>query len=212
MPSPKPLGKDDILRAMNKTKSNLAASRYLNVSLQHYRKWAKIYEATEPGYSDLYEQHKNQCGKGVPKFLRSKGKEPPLLDLIEGRINGASFNPDKIKYRLVTEGYLKEECALCGLNERRVSDYKMPILLNFRDGNKKNYKLENVEFLCYNCYYLTVDDIFTEKQLKGIEDHKPVSKGQVDWDLDDYTLQRLKELGLGNDEEEDDPMDLVARL
>lgn len=211
MPSPKPLSKEMIIRAMNKTKSNLAASRYLNVSLQHYRKWAKIYEATEPGYKDLYEQHKNQCGKGIPKFLRSKGKEPPLLDLIEGRINGASFNPDKIKYRLVTEGYLKEECALCGMHERRVSDYKMPILLNFKDGNKKNYKLENVEFLCYNCYYLTVDDIFTEKQLKGIEDHRPVSKGQVDWDLDDYTLQRLKELGLGDDDE-DDPMDLVARL
>jgi hypothetical protein len=29
-----------------------------------------------------------------------------LLDLIEGRIDPSSFNPAKIKYRLIQEGYL----------------------------------------------------------------------------------------------------------
>lgn len=111
MPKPKPLTKEMILAAMAKTKSNMAAARYLNVSYQHYKKWAKIYEANEEGYKTLFDQHKNQSGKGIPKFLRVGGKEPALLDIIEGRANASSFTPEKIKYRLITEGYLLEECA-----------------------------------------------------------------------------------------------------
>ena len=210
MPKPKPLTKEMILAAMAKTKSNMAAARYLNVSYQHYKKWAKVYEATEPGYANLLEQHMNQCGKGIPKFLRGKGKEPALIDIIEGRANAASFSPDKIKYRLITEGYLLEECAQCGFKERRVLDYKMPLLLHFKDGNKKNYRGENIELLCYNHYFLTVGDIFTDKQIEGIEDHRPVNQGKVEWEVDDYHLQRLKELGLGEDE--DDGLDIISRL
>ena len=29
--------------------------------------------------------------KGIPKFLRSGGKEPALMDIIEGRIDASSF-------------------------------------------------------------------------------------------------------------------------
>ena len=208
MPKAKPLGKEMILAAINKTKSNRAAARYLNVSYQHYKKWAKAYESAT--HENLFEQHKNQSGKGIPKFLRSKGKEPALIDIIEGRVDASSFSPDKIKYRLITEGYLLEECAICGFNERRVSDYKMPLLLHFKDGNKKNYRKENIELLCYNHYFLTVGDIFTDKQIKGIEDHVPVNQGNVEWELDDYQKQRLIELGL--DKEEDDGLDIISRL
>jgi transposase len=201
MPSPKPLNKELILAAMSKTLSNRAAARYLNVSYQHYKKWAKLYESDT--HDNLFEQHKNQSGRGIPKFLRGKGKEPALLDIIEGRIDVSSFSPDKIKYRLITEGHLLEECAVCKFHERRVSDYKMPLLLHFKDGNKKNYRKENIELLCYNHYFLTVGDIFTDKQIKGIEDHVPVSQSDVDWELDDYQKQRLEELGLGDEPEDD---------
>jgi hypothetical protein len=211
MPLPKPLGKEQIIAAMSQTRSCRAAARYMNVSYTHFKFWAKQYEATEEGYDNLFEQHKNPSGKGIPKFLKSSGKEPALLDIIEGRIDASSFSPEKIKYRLVSEGYLLEECSNCGFHERRVSDYKIPLLLHFKDKNKKNYRKENIEFLCYNCYYLSVGDIFTDKQVEGIEDHRPVNTGEVDWDLDDYQLQRLKELGLG-DIEADDDLDIVSRL
>ena len=77
----KPLTKDMILAAMAKTKSNRAASRYLNVSYIHYKGYAKMYIDKETGKS-LFEKHKNQCGKGIPKFLKAKGKENliPLAD------------------------------------------------------------------------------------------------------------------------------------
>tara|TARA_R110001592_G_scaffold235715_1_gene493855 strand:+ start:3892 stop:4518 length:627 start_codon:yes stop_codon:yes gene_type:complete len=206
MPLPKPLSKELIVGAMGKTKSNRAAARYLNVSYVHYKRWAKLYESKT--HDNLFEQHKNQSGKGIPKFLKSNGKEPALIDIIEGRVDASSFSPDKLKYRLITEGYLLEECSSCGFQERRVLDYKMPLLLHFKDNNKKNYRKENIELLCYNHFFLTVGNIFSDKQVKGIEDHKPVNQGDVEWELDDYQRQRLIELGL--EKEDDDGLDLIS--
>ena len=210
MPKAKPLSKEQIVAATNKTLSNRAAARYLNVSYQHYKKWAKLYESEEDEHKSLFDQHLNQAGVGIPKFLNGGGKEPPLLDIIEGRVDASSFSPEKIKYRLVTDGYLEEKCNSCGFQERRVLDYKMPLLLHFKDNNKKNYRKENIQFLCYNCYYLSIGDLFTNKQIEGIEDHKPVNQGEVDWEVDDYTKQRLEELGLGDID--DDEYDIISRI
>ena len=44
MPKAKPLSKEQIVAATNKTLSNRAAARYLNVSYQHFKKWAKLYK------------------------------------------------------------------------------------------------------------------------------------------------------------------------
>ncbi len=208
MPKAKPFTKEQIKAAMSQTLSIRAAARYLNCSYPHLKKWMKFYKSDKEEYNTLFDEHLNPSGKGIPKFLKGSGKEPALIDIIEGRANASSFSPEKIKYRLVSEGYLKEECSNCGFHERRVLDYKIPLILHFKDKNKKNYRKENIEFLCYNCYYLTIGDVFTDKQIEGIEDHKPLSKSEVDWELDDYTAQRLKELGLGEDE--DDGLDLVS--
>jgi hypothetical protein len=214
MPKAKPLSHEMIRAAMAKTKSNKASARYLNVSYIHYKKWAKMYDATEPGYANLFEQHKNQCGKGIPKFLSNGNprKDFALLDLIEGRIDPSSFNPAKIKYRLIQEGYLLEECTSCGFHERRVLDYKMPLIMNFKDGNKQHYRLENIQLLCYNCYYLQIGDLFTGKQLEGMEDHVSKNESQVDWEVDDYTAQRLKELGLYDSKPVDDGSEFISRF
>jgi hypothetical protein len=213
MPKAKHLSKDQVVMAMNKTKSVRAAARYLNVSYIHMKKWMKLYK-NEDGIS-LFEAHKNQSGKGIPKFLSNNGtrkKDPALLDVIEGRIDPAHFNPQKIKYRLIEEGYLKEECCNCGFHERRVSDYKIPLILHFKDNNKQHYRLENMEMLCYNCYFLMIGDVFNNKQIEGLEDHKPVNESNVEWELDDYTLQRLKELGLDQSPPPEDGSEFISRI
>jgi hypothetical protein len=125
MPAAKPISKQMCLAAMNKTKSVKAAARYLNCSYHHLKRYMKLYVDEETGKT-LFELHKNQAGKGIPKFLRGSGKEPALLDIIEGRVDASSFSPEKIKYRLITEGHLEEECGNCGFSERRVTDYKYP--------------------------------------------------------------------------------------
>ncbi len=205
MPKPKPLSKEMIVAAQAKTKSNMAAARYLHVSYQHYKRYAKMYK--------VFEGHKNQSGKGIPKFLKVTSKEPALLDIIEGRVSSAHFSPAKIKYRLIEEGYLSEQCSMCGFQERRVLDYKMPLLLHFKDNNKSNYTRNNIELLCYNHYFLTVGDIFTDKDVKQIESHQEHNSttDKVEWEVDDYHLQRLRELGL-SDEDEDDVNQYISRI
>ena len=198
---------------MDKTKSVRAAARYLNCSYQHIKKWMKLY--VDSNGVSLFDAHKNQSGKGIPKFLSVSSinkKEPAILDIIEGRIDPSHFNPQKIKYRLITDGYLKDECCNCGFHERLVSDYKSPLILHFKDNNKQHYRLDNMEMLCYNCYYLMVGDIFSNKQLEGLEDHKPMNQSEVDWELDEYTKQRLLELGLDKPKIEDDGSEFISRL
>jgi len=205
MPKAKPLSKEQIVAAQAKTKSNMAAARYLHVSYQHYKKWAKLYK--------LFASHKNQQGKGIPKFLKGPKKMPHMLEIIEGRIAASSFNPNKLKYALIEQGYLLEECAVCAFKERRVLDYKMPLLLHFQDNNSNNYSLDNVQLLCYNHYFLNVGDVFNEKDVKQIEskqEHFGTSE-KVEWEVDDYHLQRLKELGLDGDDN-DDPNQYVSRI
>ena len=201
MPKAKPLSKEQIQAAQAKTKSNMAAARYLHVSYQHYKKWAKLYK--------LFDGHKNQCGKGIPKFLNGGKKNPAILDIIEGRVDPSHFDAAKIKDKLIADGFLDECCSNCGFSERRVLDYRVPLIMHFKDGSKKNYKLDNVELLCYNCYFLQVGNIFNDRQIQGLEEHKPVNESKVDWEIDDYHLQRLKELGLGEDEDE---LDLISRI
>jgi|TARA_R110000737_G_scaffold212131_1_gene229634 transposase len=198
MPKAKPLSKEQIVAAQAKTKSNMAAARYLHVSYQHYKKWAKLYK--------LFASHKNQQGKGIPKFLKGPKKMPHMLEIIEGRIAASSFNPDKLKYALIEQGYISEECAVCSFKERRVLDYKMPLLLHFQDNNSNNYSLDNVQLLCYNHYFLNVGDVFNDKDVKQIEskqEHFGTSE-KVEWEVDDYHLQRLKELGLDGDDDDVD--------
>ena len=202
---PKPLSKEQIEGAQARTLSNMAATRYLHVSYQHYKRYAKLYK--------LFESHKNQAGVGVPKFLKGPKKMPHMLEIIEGRIAASSFNPNKLKYALIEQGYIQEECAVCKFKERRVLDYKIPLLLHFKDKNTNNYNLDNVQLLCYNHYYLQVGDIFNAKEVKQIEtgaEHFGTTD-KIEWEVDDYHLQRLKELGL-DDDDGDDLNQYVSRI
>ena len=136
MPLAKPLTKEKIIAAINSTLSNAAAARYLHVSYVHYKRYAKMFKDEETGKS-LFDMHLNKGGKGIPKFLKTQKKGPSIIDIIEGRVDSSHFTPAKIKYRMIEEGYLKEECSVCGFSERRVIDFKIPLLLHFKDKNKK---------------------------------------------------------------------------
>jgi len=198
MPASKPISREDVLRAMRFTKSNRAAAKYLGCSYQHYKPFAKNFKVDETDHNSpsLFETHLNQCGRGIPKFLPNRRKEPNVKNIIETGTGWESFTPEKIKARIVAEGYLKEECYACGFCERRVTDYKTPLLLNFKDGNKNNYLLENLELLCYNDYFLLVADPLTPDQIRHIEDNTGVRAVAHDWDMDDAHIENMKALGL----------------
>jgi len=192
------ISKEAMLRAQKMTRSNMAAARYLHVSYNHYKKYAKMYKNDEG--QTLLEAHMNQEGKGIPKFLTNGGKEPPLIDLIEGRIPVEHFDAKKIKQRLIFEGMIEEICANCGFTERRVTDTKVPVILSFKDGNKKNYHLDNLEFLCYNCSFLYAVEQIKKKKTEAMEDYVKTKVDEPDWELDEHHIEHLKELGLYEEE------------
>jgi hypothetical protein len=207
----KPLLKSDIERAMAMTKSNRAAARYLHCSYIHYKKWAKNF--TNDNGLTLFDAHKNQSGKGIAKFLSNKGKEPTLIDVIEGRVPIDSYTPEKLKNRLIQESYLQECCSKCQFAERRVLDYKVPLILNFKDGNKKNWSLDNLELLCYNHYFLYVGNIFTDKQIQHIEDYNPSTfQSKSDWELDDYYKEHLQNLGIIEHDDNEPGSEFISKV
>ena len=139
MPKAKPLSKQQILGAVNKTKSNRASARYLGVSYIHYKKWAKNYDATEEGYENLFEQHKNQSGKGIPKFLNGGKKTPAIVDIIEGFIY-FSFDP------VAAEAILFYIYSRYDMEEN---------LIPFIDDEGKEHLMANAEDLWEYLVYLT---------------------------------------------------------
>ena len=205
------LTREDIERAIKMTKSNKAAARYLHVSFPHYKEYAKMY--TNEDGTTLYESHLNQAGKGIPKFLSGTGKEPPLKGIIDGTVPVEHFKPEKIKLKLISEGYLKEECKRCGYNEARLFDNKVPLILNFKDKNRHNYNLDNIEMLCYNCSFLYAASPLTDEQVAqqesfieraGVEEH--------DWALDESHIEHLKELGLWEDDNQKPGEEFISRI
>ena len=203
---PKPITKEQLLNAMKMTKSNMSAARFLGISYMHYKRYAKLFVYEESGKT-LFELHKNQSGKGIKKHLG--GKDPDLKQLMDGEVFVKSYSLNRYKDRLIQEGYIEEKCNRCGHNEQRVNDYKAPLLVHFKDKNKMNWKIENIELLCYNCYFLYIGDVFNEKQIKNIEEDAPVKKDdQVDWEMDENMLDHFKEIGLVSGEEDD----FVAKL
>jgi len=199
--------KEQLLNAMKMTKSNMACARYLGISYMHYSRYAKSYIDEETGKT-LFDLHKNQAGKGIRKFLG--GKDPDLKSIMDGELYIKSYNLNRYKDRLIQEGYIEEKCNSCGFNEQRVIDYKAPLLIHFKDKNKENWRIENIELLCYNCYFLYIGDVFNEKQIKNIEEDAPVKKDDtIDWELDENMLEHFREIGLAD---EDDAEDYIARL
>ena len=199
--------KEQLLNAMKMTKSNMSCARYLGISYMHYSRYAKSYIDEESGKT-LFDLYKNQAGKGIRKHLG--GKDPDLKSLMDGELYVKSYNLNRYKDRLIQEGYIEEKCNSCGFTEQRVHDYKSPLLIHFKDKNKENWRIENIELLCYNCYFLYIGDVFNEKQIKHIEEDAPIKKDdQINWEMDENMLQHFQEIGLVD---EDDSEDYISRI
>jgi hypothetical protein len=81
---------------------------------------------------------------------------------------------------------------------------KAPLLLSFKNGKKSDWRLENLQWLCYNCHFLYVGDPFSNKMLQKVEAvsiDSPEIKEEVQelYQLDDFYYEHLKKLGLEGD-------------
>ena len=148
------ISESEIRYAMENTKSCAQAARFLKISYEAFRKYAKMYTDSESGKT-LFELHKNPHGKGVPRVPKNPTKtQAKLENIFAGK--HPNYNKHRLKDRLLRSGEFEECCSSCGFNERRVSDYTVPLLLDWIDGDTTNHAKKNLRFLCYNCYYLQV--------------------------------------------------------
>jgi hypothetical protein len=213
MAKPKPISKEDCIRAMKYTRSVRAAARYLNCSYQHLKPFMKAYKDDETGLS-LFDLHKNQSGKGIPKFITHShfGKIAPIEDIVNGVVDASSFSADKIKFKMIEAGFLLEQCYYCGFGERRDIDGKTPLLMTFLNDHKHDYTNGNAQLCCYNCYFLNIGNVFTDKDIESIEGHTVYKTSDAtDFQVDEYTKKRLEELGNFDAKVTDNPYDLVSR-
>jgi len=144
----RPLLESQIKAAQEKSQSAFEAARTLGVSYNTYKKYAKLY--------GIFEDLKNPYGIGIEKAKRIKNKKYHIDDLIAGK--HLKYPLHKFKNKLFDSGYVPKVCSSCGFGEERISDGKMPLLIDFLDGNLNNRKLENIRPLCYNCFFLLVGE------------------------------------------------------
>lgn len=138
----RPILRSEIEEAQRNSNSNMSAARYLKVDYKRYRKYAKLY--------GMFETHMNQTGVGTAK---GRGKYAiPLSKIFNNEY--PKYNINRLKYRLIARGILEEKCCMCGFNERRITDGKIPILLTFKNGIR-DFNKDNLILLCYNCMFLT---------------------------------------------------------
>lgn len=144
--TPRILLRSQIEEAQLHTNSNMAAARWLNVDYDFYKKYAKLY--------NLFDRHLNEKGKGIEKGFAKRPTSIPLRDVLAGK--HPNYPLTKLKNRLLARNKLVEACALCGFNEGRITDGRVPLILTFKDDNRTNFTLSNLELRCYNCSFLTI--------------------------------------------------------
>lgn len=145
------LVESEILAAQSISKTEAEVARKLGVSFMTYRKYAKLY--------GLYGRVANMAGKGIDKSIKNENSgKYPLDKILEGKF--PKYSTNRLKVRLLRCGKFAPKCSKCGFHEARISDSQVPLLLNYKDGNPLNKKEENLELLCYNCYFLHVNNPF----------------------------------------------------
>ncbi len=151
-----PLLESDIIEANSSTKSCAQAADYLDVAYNTYKKYAKMY--------GLFEEQKNQPGKGISNgYNLHKGKYA-LDDILDGEY--PNYDTLKLKKRLIKNDYKEEKCEICGFDERSLSNGKVPLYLNHRNGDKSDHREENIELICWNCAHNVIGSkVLQDKKL-----------------------------------------------
>ena len=88
----------------------------------------------------------NQSGKGLSKNRNS-------MSLIEYLNNSKDIQSNKVRQKLLKEGYKKHCCECCGLTEWLGEP--IPLELHHKDGNRYHNEINNYELLCPNCHAKT---------------------------------------------------------
>jgi hypothetical protein len=145
----RPILESEIREVQAIARSAAEAARILGVNFKTYRKYAELY--------GIYDDLKNPAGVGIRKGASLNKNSIPVEEILAGL--HPKYSVSKLKKRLLLGGYVEETCSNCGFCERRITDHRVPLMIDFIDGNSSNHRYENIRMLCFNCYYLLVGDL-----------------------------------------------------
>jgi hypothetical protein len=144
-------------------KSNRDASQYLNVSFKRWKKYASLYIEKDSGksYFQLLLDRSNKA-KGqrliiLKKLHRKKKWDEWYVKNILEKLNNSELDVKKytqkrLKEFLIANDVLVERCACCGYSEKNMLTGKVPLLIDHIDCDYTNWKIENLQMLCFNCF------------------------------------------------------------
>lgn len=201
------LGESVIREAMDNTKSNKEAARYLKISYKTYKKYASKYIDQQTGKS-LFELHLNVAGVGIKKdnIVVKKGTTRVQAMLRKQQwFTEERFT--KLKQLLVTTNTLPAYCCACGYDKRRMLDNKVPLVLTFLDDDRTNWQLENLQWYCYNCaFHYALPNMVTKLKPSWVRrivadngiNNDGITKEQFNnfYNLDDMYYEHLKNVGI----------------
>lgn len=137
----RPLLRHEIEEAIAHSSFGAQQARYLRVSLQTYRKYAKLYGLWNPRPNTKGSKNPRGCNSGkhsIDKILNNEC--PNISDFLA-------------KKRWIESGRVEPKCNICGYNKARLPDKKIALLLDHKDGDLKNFSEDNLQLLCFNCTF-----------------------------------------------------------
>jgi hypothetical protein len=130
------------------------AARFLHISVSTFQRYAKMYfdPVTQKSY---YELAKGSSGRRT--LLSRNAQRIRAKDLLENK--HPHFRPELAIDKLIDDGIFSDECCHCKYNKQRERDNKSPILLTFKNGDASDWNIDNLDLVCYNCYFLHYGDM-----------------------------------------------------
>lgn len=145
-----PPTKEQILEAQSACKSAMQTARRLGISYPSYKKHATRYGIFKTPCWPIKRKDPSEKRTHRGGIDPNKGRYP-IAEIIAGKY--PDFPTHRLKDKLIRSGIKKAECENCGYKERRFTDGKLPLLLNYEDGDNTNHRIENLKIFCYNCTF-----------------------------------------------------------
>jgi len=212
---------DEIRDSMKNSSTIKGACTYMGINFKTWVKYAKLYIDPETGKS-LYELHRKYGNPNKVRPRKNPGNLPRLYkkqidNLLTYRRWTSPTRVAILKRMLTLHGMNKEYCEHCGYHEKRLKDQKQPLLLHFVDGDRRNWQIENIRWLCYNCYFIHVFDSFSGRVLRNMQsspivgDETSFESNLLFYNIDESVLKEIENMQAFLDEgrykEEDDLID-----
>lgn len=140
----RPILQSEIIEAKKQSPFAAAQARWLGVALSTYKKYALQY--------NLYEPKPNEKGKHNI-YDPERGHYPLSKILANEYKDNLAVSDWVVKDKLIRSGTLLPRCNICYYDKRRITDGKIALILDHKDGDRRNFSLDNLQLLCLNCTF-----------------------------------------------------------